>query len=78
MLPSGEIITFEPSVLVPHTSMSNRKKLAIFAKYADVDGGIMVCFQFIFHFFLKKLINHSFFFFFVYFFQKTATTYSKW
>jgi len=39
---TGEALNFEPSVIIPHTPKSNRAKLAIFAKYAEPDGGIMV------------------------------------
>lgn len=41
---TGEALNFEPSVLIAHSEKSNRKKLEIFAKYAESDGGIMVIF----------------------------------
>jgi len=38
---TGEVLTFEPAVLIPHSELLNTKKLEVFAKYADIDGGVM-------------------------------------
>eukprot|EP01098_Paradermamoeba_levis_P003315 TRINITY_DN1525_c0_g1_i2.p1 TRINITY_DN1525_c0_g1~~TRINITY_DN1525_c0_g1_i2.p1 ORF type:complete len:463 (-),score=152.58 TRINITY_DN1525_c0_g1_i2:73-1371(-) len=37
----GKILKFDPAVLTAHTPQSNRNKLQIFAKYSDLDGGVM-------------------------------------
>jgi len=39
--PDGEVRYFEPAVLIPPESTTNRKQLDILARYADSDGGIL-------------------------------------
>ncbi len=36
-----KIIDFHPAVLTATTPQSNRRTLSIFAKYAEIDGGVM-------------------------------------
>jgi len=59
-LMTGEVLTFEPAVLIPHTDKSNREKLAILAKYAETDGGVMVSLSLSLFLFIYTFI--SFFF----------------
>lgn len=40
-LSDGTIVNFQPAVLTAQTPQSNRKTLALLAKYAEIDGGIM-------------------------------------
>jgi hypothetical protein len=37
----GKIIDFHPAVITAGSYLSNRKTLALFAKYAEQDGGVM-------------------------------------
>jgi nucleoside diphosphate kinase len=37
----GSVVDFHPAVLTPTTDRSNREALALFAKYADKDGGVL-------------------------------------
>jgi len=39
--PDGEVKYFEPAVLIPPDSATNRRQLDIFARYAESDGGIL-------------------------------------